>query len=260
MSKVCNYNILKINSITEFMKNHKKKYLLLFDIDGTILNFKSGLAKDLFLEILKDVFNGEIPEEAFPNFAGMTDLSILRAINDHMGHDFSILENKIEVVWQKMVEVFKEHTTTDNVTLMPGIEDLLNLIEEESIFQTGLITGNINQNAYLKLKSHKLDRYFPFGGFGDDFEDRNHLPEIAIKRANLYSGNNIYNNNNTLIIGDTWRDISCAKNSGIKSCAVATGYYPFEELKNYEPDLIFQDFADYISINREFKKLFNIQD
>ncbi len=242
------------------MITKKKKYLLLFDIDGTILSFKSGLAKDLFMEMLTDVFEGEIPDEAFPSFAGMTDLSILRAINDHMGHDFSVLEDKIDIIWDRMVDVFRDHTTAENVTLMPGIKELIDLIEQDGIFQLGLITGNINQNAYLKLSSHKLESYFPFGGFGDDNEDRNHLPEIAIKRANEHIGSEVFTKSKTLIIGDTWRDISCAKNSNIKSCAVATGFYDYNELSEFKPDLIFHDFSDYRNIYNEFKRLFKIKE
>lgn len=237
------------------MNENEEKYLLLFDIDGTILSFKSGLAKDLFVDMLEEVFEDEIPEEAFPKFAGMTDLSILRAINDYMGKDFAIIESRIDEIWDKMLEVFKDHTTSENVSLMPGIIELLNMIHEDETMQLGLITGNINRNAYLKLQAHGLEKYFPFGGFGNDFEDRNSLPTIAISRANVFAGKQMYRSSNTLIIGDTWRDIVCAKSNNIYSCGVATGYYTMEDLQKYEPDLLFNDFSNYNEIYLEFKKL-----
>lgn len=237
------------------MAESKEKYLLLFDIDGTILTFKSGLAKDLFVEMLEDIFEDEIPQEAFPKFAGMTDLSILRAINDYMGKDFSVIEARIEEIWDKMLNLFKNHTNSKNITLMPGILELLDKFEKDERFQLGLITGNINRNAYLKLQAHGLDKYFPFGGFGNDFEDRNGLPSLAISRANVYSGKEIFNHNNTLIIGDTWRDIICAKSNKVYSCAVATGYYSKKELAEYEPDLLYDDFSDYNLIFNSFVDL-----
>lgn len=241
------------------MVKNEEKYLLLFDIDGTILSFKSGLAKDLFVEMLEDIFETKIPDEAFPSFAGMTDLSILRAINDFMGQDFSLIENRIEEIWEKMLDVFKVHTNTENVSLMPGIIELLELINDDKTFQLGLITGNIDKNAYLKLKAHNLDKYFPFGGFGNDFENRNHLPEIAINRANIFHGHDIFRNENTLIIGDTWRDIVSAKSNNIYSCGVATGFYKIDELSRYSPDLLFEDFSNYKHIFKSFKNLFKTQ-
>lgn len=226
------------------MDKSKLKYLILFDIDGTILNFKSGLAKEIFSQMLEELFETEIPDEAVPKFAGMTDLSILRAINDYMGRDFKAIETNLSQIWNNMLDLFEEHTTEENIELLPGVFELVEKMHHDESIQLGLITGNISQNAYLKLKAHGLDKYFPFGGFGSDLEDRNMLPALAISRANSLAGKDVFNKYNTAIIGDTWRDIQCANINDIISCGVATGMFSKEQLKVYEPDLLFDDLSD----------------
>jgi phosphoglycolate phosphatase-like HAD superfamily hydrolase len=120
----------------------------------------------------------------------------------------------------------------------------------------GLLTGNFKENAYLKLSTFKLEKFFPFGAFGSDNEDRNKLPEIAINRANdymrvinhnytRYDEINVFNTNNTIIIGDSPGDIECAKSNGIFSLAVSTGTFCYKELKKCNPDFIIENFSNY---------------
>jgi len=131
--------------------------LILFDIDGTILNFKYGIAKKLFAEMLSELFGRDVPDEAIPDFWGMTDLQIIREIAENIGFSYDSILDKIPVIWHRIYSGFEEHTTPENVKLLPGVNHLLKILNEREDVQLGLITGNFYDNAYLKLRTHGLD-------------------------------------------------------------------------------------------------------
>lgn len=234
-----------------------KKYLILFDIDGTILKFKHYLAKKLFSELLQELFNKEIPESAIPDFHGMTDLQILKIISDNIGFPYSKTEELLPDIWEKMLTVFDQHTVEDNIELLPGVGQLINKLNSLNDISLGLLTGNFQENAYLKLKAVNLDSYFSFGAFGNDSIDRNDLPIIAINRANEFYKDKLFSNRNTIIIGDTHRDEECARVNNIKCICVCTGNQNFEELITLNPDALFNDLSDTELIIKTIFELLN---
>lgn len=229
--------------------------LILFDIDGTILNFKYGVAKRLFAELLSDLFGRDVPNDAIPDFWGMTDLQIIREIAYNMGIPYDSILDKIPIIWQKIYSSFEEHTIPENVKLLPGVLKLLNILHQRKDILLGLITGNFYENAYLKLRTHNLDVFFPVGAFGSDSDDRNNLPPLAIQRANEYKERDLFTTQNTLIIGDTPRDIDCAKAHNIKVLCVATGSISFDELMELGPDYVFEDLSNTNAIIEIIDKL-----
>lgn len=232
--------------------------LVLFDIDGTLVRFKTGLTRKLFSRMSGELFGSGIPDGVIPRFAGMTDLQILKIVANSIGVSESELYEKLDAIWDKMIEIYKPYSTPQYIHIMPGIEELLNLLNDEHEVFLGLITGNFEQNAYMKLRSYQLDTFFKFGGFGNDNENRNMLPLIAIDRANKFVGNDIFHSDNTIIIGDTLRDIECGRVNGIKVISVATGEFGFDELLDAEPDLLMRDFSDVNRTKKEILRLLKI--
>ena len=88
------------------------------------------------------------------------------------------------------------------------------------------MTGNFERIARLKLARAGIGDWFPEGqgGFGSDAEDRALLPPIARARAGGWP------RERTVVIGDTPRDIACARADGLRVVAVATGPFAVEEL------------------------------
>jgi len=224
------------------------KHLLLFDIDGTILQLRHGRSRMIFAEILKDVFGQEIDQVRLPDFAGKTDLIILREICTTFGLDYGLILEDVDTIWSKMHSVFREYCTREEIVLLPGVDTLIKDLSGRKDVQLALLTGNFRDNAYLKLDTYGLSGYFPFGAFGCEREIRNELPPIAIERANEHSGGKYFSSTNTIILGDSLRDIECAEVNGIKSVAVATGYNGFDELGSASPDLLFHDFSDIANV------------
>lgn len=232
------------------------KYLILFDIDGTILKFRQYHSKEIFAKMLKEIFGREVPISIMPDFSGMTDLQILKDIARAINLDNSELMDKLPEVWVTICKDFKKYCSPEFIVLLPNISELINYFNANPDFELGLLTGNFIENAYIKLKSFQLDTFFPFGAFGSDHEDRNKLPTIAIQRANEFLGYNAFDSTNTILIGDSPRDIECAKSNNLPILAVATGNFSADELKKYKPNAVLDDFSDLEITISTIKNLF----
>lgn len=235
----------------------QKKLLILFDIDGTLIKFKSGTAGKIFSGIMEDIFNVKIDKNKLPDFAGQTDLRILKEICKINNIPFESVEAQIDLVWKKMLNSFSKYCTEDYILLLEGVPELLKILYEAQNITLGLLTGNFRENAYQKLKTYNLHKFFSFGAFGSDDEDRKKLPPLAIERANSFFKGNSFSPENTLIVGDAPRDIECGKANNIKVAAVATGNFKLIELEKYNPELLFQDFQDYETVCSAMCKIFN---
>lgn len=234
------------------------KYLVLFDIDGTILKFKHSIAKKIFAEELEKILNLKIPEKALPDFHGMTDLQIIKNICLNIGYSYNELSKNLSNLWENLYNIFLSYSNNENIYLMPGIKELIEVLNYDNDFILGLLTGNFKKNAYLKIKTVGLEEYFQFGAFGCDTEDRDLLPPIAIERANKFiNKENLFNNSNTIIIGDTFRDIQCAKANNIACISVCTGYQSYEELAKLNPEAIFNDLTNTFLIKDTIIRLLN---
>ena len=107
----------------------------------------------------------------------------------------------------------------------------------------GLLTGNLQRGAEVKLTHHKVWHYFEFGAYADDSTHRNDLGPHALRRAKEKHAVE-FSPDRTFIIGDTPHDIECGKVIGARTIAVATGKYSEAELSSHEPTAVFGNFAD----------------
>lgn len=210
--------------------------LVVFDIDGTLLN-TDGIGREAFAEILEDVYG--VPTSARNHdMAGKTDRQILYEVMLASGLTEEAIAASADKVYEGIKTLFETRLTRDRVTLLPGIPAILRHLSGIDNVHLGLLTGNLEPVAWIKLRLVDIDHFFRFGAFGSDARDRNHLPEIALERALQHTGIP-FTASMLTIIGDTPNDIRCGKHVGCKTIAVATGQYSFEELQACEPDFLF---------------------
>jgi phosphoglycolate phosphatase-like HAD superfamily hydrolase len=107
----------------------------------------------------------------------------------------------------------------------------------------GLLTGNIERGAQLKLSHYGVWDFFEFGAFADDHVDRNKLGPVAQSRAVEKHGIS-FDARDVYVLGDTPRDIDCARAAGFVAVAIATGSYGTDELAAHKPDFLFGDLSD----------------
>jgi phosphoglycolate phosphatase-like HAD superfamily hydrolase len=127
--------------------------------------------------------------------------------------------------------------------VLPGVEALLDEFESQPVVSVGLLTGNFEAGARIKLGHFDLWDRFPFGAFGDDHDDRNALVPIALARARA-AGVAETAPDRVVVIGDTPLDIACAHAHGARAVAVATGSYSADQLRAAGADLVVDTLVD----------------
>jgi len=127
----------------------------------------------------------------------------------------------------------------------PGVRHLLaELTGHPGVRQT-LVTGNAMANAAVKVGAFGLAGFFdlPVGAYGDDHADRDHLVPIARRRVSELRGDT-YRSEQVWVIGDTARDLSCARAGGVRCLLVGTGPDGFGAVRDLDPDALVEDLAD----------------
>jgi phosphoglycolate phosphatase len=204
--------------------------LLLFDIDGTLLLRASGAHGRALREGLGEVYGlRETTDLRVVSAAGRTDSEIARGLFAAGGGDPADFDARLDDFRLAAAAAFARicpPSLADRVA--PGMAELLAGLGGVRL---SLVTGNYEPIARLKLARAGLGHHFPDGqgGFGSDAEERGLLPAIARRRA-AAAGGGPYPRERTIVIGDTPRDIACARADGLRVVAVATGPYPAEAL------------------------------
>jgi phosphoglycolate phosphatase-like HAD superfamily hydrolase len=217
--------------------------LLLFDIDGTLLSGATGAHGDALHAALLSVHGVDATKLRDPiSPAGRTDGEIARAVLLGAGISARRIDDRADDVRAECCRRYAELSTADlSHTVVPGVRELLEWLARRDDLILALLTGNYEPVARLKLTRASIARYFPArqGAFGSDSEDRAALPAIARRRAG--SRGRPYPREQTLVVGDTPRDIACARADGVRCVAVATGPYPVEQLQGADrvvPDAV----------------------
>ncbi len=211
--------------------------LVLFDIDGTLLTAGGAGTRSMNLA-LKELFG---IEEAFRNIsmAGKTDIEIMK--EGLRMHRIAYLDGNVEKMKDMYLKFLVTEIDNPHRRLYPGIRTALEVLQKNSI-PLGLLTGNLEKGARIKLGACGAYNYFLDGAFGSDHEDRDMLLPIAIQKFSARGFD--FNFRDCIIIGDTPRDVRCAKIHDAQCIAVATGPYSREDLLCSGADIVLDSLED----------------
>ncbi len=216
--------------------------LILFDIDGTLIDSGGAGIRSLDLA-LKELFSVENGFYGI-SMAGKTDTQIIK--EGLMKHGMSA-DGNVESIVRIYLNHLHEEINNDRKHVKPGIYELLKNLGLKKDTGLGLLTGNLEQGARIKLEPFGLNAYFRSGAFGSDDEDRNNLLPIAVKRFEKIFQREI-EADNCIIVGDTPRDVECAHIHGAICIGVATGPYSIGDLMEAGADHVFEDLSDHDSL------------
>jgi phosphoglycolate phosphatase-like HAD superfamily hydrolase len=206
--------------------------LALFDIDGTLVLGATDAHRDALYAALREVHGVEVrTTRQVLSPAGRTDAEIARALLLDAGVSAERIDDRAEAVRDACCREYARLCTDDlSHTVLAGVPDLLGWLSGQSGVKLGLVTGNYETVARVKLKRAGLLRFFAqgTGAFGSDAEDRAALPAIARRRAGTVG--KPHPRADTIVIGDTPRDIACARADGLRCIAVTTGPYERDAL------------------------------
>ena len=216
--------------------------LFLFDIDGTLVTAR-GAGRTAFGRALLKTYETTGPIEDY-DFRGRTDQRIVWDLMRAAAVDDARIAAGMPACFEAYVAEL-EALIGDGarVSVMPGVVPLVRALAGRHDAVVGLLTGNIEPGARVKLRPTGLLDLFRVGAFGSDDLDRRRLPAIACERAHRLTGRRFAFEEVT-IIGDTPLDVDCARACGAVAVAVATGFHPAEELQACGPDHFFVDFSD----------------
>ncbi|PAP78156.1 HAD family hydrolase [Rubrivirga marina] len=208
--------------------------VLLFDIDGTLLQ-SNGVGRQSVNAALA-ALAGETFDFSDITFSGKTDRQIFREVLEagrRCGLDVSADQaDRFGELYQREME---QNLPAATVEALPGAVDLVRQLADDDA-EVGMLTGNLEPLAYAKVERIGLgEAELPFGAFGSDHHDRNALPAVAAQRASERYGREVPTSE-LVIIGDTPRDIACARAAGALVVAVATGRFDARQLR--EADVV----------------------
>jgi phosphoglycolate phosphatase-like HAD superfamily hydrolase len=219
--------------------------LVLFDIDGTLLS-AGAAARDSILYALEAAYGWNARDEHWDrgrwDFSGKTDPQIIRELL-HQDIGRERCEERLSEAVRIYLGELERRLAPGTVVPKPGIPELLQRLAADPKVTLGLLTGNLEPGARLKLAPPDFNRYFPFGAFGSDSSDRYSLPPIAVERALAHTGRR-FEGKSVVVVGDSVHDVACGRSIGVRSVGVATGITSTERLAAENADAVLESFAD----------------
>jgi len=215
------------------------KRLLLFDIDGTLVN-TGGAGVESLKKTVRERFGADDDLRDI-EIAGKTDRAIIRDILRK--YQVAPTNENIASFANEYIDGLPIKLSQCHGCVLPGIKTLLMRLKRQPHIVLALLTGNLERGAKLKLGHYHLWDFFEFGAFADDHHDRNELGGFARRRAQEKHGHD-FDAADIDVIGDTNHDIACGKAFGARTIAVATGSWSRERLQKCEPDFVFDDFSN----------------
>lgn len=223
----------------------KERRLILWDIDSTLVNTGSAGLHALIRATIER-FGGDGDLKGI-EIAGRTDRAIAHQILEKYGTP--VTDENVDSFLDRYVGLLPEELPKRDGRVLPGVRELIEDLTKRPEITLGLLTGNLERGARLKLGHYDLWQFFPFGAFADDHHDRNALGPCALTRAVAHAGFE-FRPEQVDVVGDTGHDIACGKAFGARTIAVATGSWSREQLAAHHPDFLFDDFSNVDEVRK----------
>ncbi|HET9184688.1 MAG TPA: HAD family hydrolase [Solirubrobacterales bacterium] len=199
---------------------------VLFDIDGTLIT-TGGAGGEAWKRAFVELYGNPLDIREVTE-SGMTDPEVGRvALQNILGRDPHPKE-LATAMGHYLRHLSAAIDESPGYRVMPGIEELLDRLVDAGHL-LGLTTGNVEAAAHIKLARSGLNRFFSFGGYGSDSNQRTELTRCALERGKLVSGG-VLDSGSAISVGDTPRDVAAGHGAGIEVVGVATGNFSVEEL------------------------------
>jgi phosphoglycolate phosphatase-like HAD superfamily hydrolase len=200
---------------------------ILFDVDSTLIS-TGGASDRAWHRAFLDLHGVEVNVPDFTG-KGVPDPAVGRAcFRGAIGRE-PTADEMAALMMLRQRYLAEEVETSPGFRVMPGVPELLDRLSGEGRL-IGLVTGNTEPAAHIKLSRPELNRYFAFGGYGSDADERVDVCRRALDRAARVAGEG-FDRAGSIAVGDTPLDVEAGHGAGIRVTAVATGEYGVEELR-----------------------------
>ena len=224
---------------------------MLWDVDGTLLR-TSGVAQRAF-DVAAEHVLGRPPGNHEVRMSGKTDPLIALEILMFAGLAEDEAQARLPDVVRRLEAELAEakHLVREQGRVLPGVEAVLRGLDGDPAVVQSVLTGNTAANAAVKLEAFGLDRWLDVevGAFGSDHADREELVPIALQRVEDLRGRSL-RPDDVWVVGDTPRDLACARAGGARCLLVATGNFTVDQLEQEGPDEVLADLTDTETVLR----------
>ena len=214
--------------------------VVLWDIDGTLVHAPLVGVQAFVTAVERATGLRWTPRRL--GFGGLTDPIIATLILEDLG---VVDETVVPSVMHHLADAYGE--LADEVRAvtraLPGAGAAIDALAAREALQT-VVTGNVRAAAIAKLGAAGLQQHLrlDLGGYGSDHADRAELVRLALERVGTASGPGApVALDDVWVVGDTPRDLACARANGIRCALVATGTYPAGELRDLGADVVVDD-------------------
>lgn len=216
--------------------------LILFDIDGTLLACQGRGLRAMHRALQR--VHGLPPRDASIQPHGKTDPMLFEEMATAYRLPLGLLEARSADLRAAYVSEFEaEIRERGACVLKPGVAALLDVLAGIADVHLGIVTGNLEPTAWLKLNSVQLAPYFATGGFGSDSRHRSGIVSVALERYATRRGV-AFPPRSTWVVGDTPDDVASGRAHGTRTLAVATGSFTRTALESCEADVVLDGFED----------------
>jgi phosphoglycolate phosphatase len=216
---------------------------VLFDIDGTLI--RSGGASDrAWHRAFAELHDVDVDVGAVTG-RGVPDPEVGReCFRAALGREPNA-DEMAKLMAARLAHLPEEVAGSENYRVMEGVEELLDQLIDQG-YLLGLVTGNVEAAAHIKLARAGLNRFFSFGGYGSDSPDRTELTRRSLERGGIVAGAPL-DPGATVAVGDTPRDIEAGHGAGLRVIGVATGDYTVEGLRDAGADFAIPTLREWAS-------------
>lgn len=211
-----------------------------FDIDGTLL-LSGGAGRVAMTQVMREMFG--LTELHRVEVHGRTDRGIVDELFSK--HEIPLDDELRGEFSDRYHELLPASMAECDGYLMPGVVELLERMAALPLLKLGILTGNSQSAAWTKLGHFGLDRFFEFGGYGDQHAERADVARQALDDCRRTYADQIIGASQTWVVGDTIHDISCARAIGANVVAVATGGADLQLLNEHQPDVLMPDLSNH---------------
>jgi phosphoglycolate phosphatase len=204
---------------------------VLFDIDGTLLNSRDGVHYHAFHAALWQVWNINDTIDYVP-VHGNTDVGILRAVCERHHLSREDFASGLSEAMACMREEVARHSKEMQPEVCPSIAELLDHLRHAGKL-LGVVSGNLEEIGWAKLRAAGLREFFAFGSFSDAAE----LRVDIFRRGIAEVKRRLFEDAAICIVGDTPADVTAARDANVRVIATATGRFDVEALRACAPDL-----------------------
>ena len=178
--------------------------------------------------------------------AGMTDPEVGRRTFEAVVGRPPARAEFARLMERRLHHLYTTVADSKDYRVLAGVEQMLPRLIDGG-YLLGLVTGNVEAAAHIKLHRARLNRFFSFGGYGSDSSDRSQLTRRALERAALVHGEPI-DPKQSLAFGDTPHDVTGAHGAGLECVGVASGHFTLRQLREAGADYVVESLAENLPL------------